>query len=136
MIHPRRPGPGHRPDVVWINYRQPAPEFTGAAWRAGTVYPVGSLVYFLDDGECYKANAATSAGESPSNTAAKWDRQPLLQILAPFVELAAYADALAEDGQTDKAGIIESRALDRLAAAQDRINVQQRQSAHFSVRRR
>lgn len=122
------------PNVVWIQFRLRPPVFTARIWEAKAAYAPGEAVHYVVKGECYVANMATAAGESPDTAPAKWDFQPLLAIFASFVELAAYADALEEDGETDKAGIINNRANDRLAAAQDRINVQQRQTAHFSVR--
>jgi hypothetical protein len=126
----------HAPDRVWIQFRLRNPEFTATPWSAGKHYAPGELLYFATDGDCYRAKVHTVAGESPDTTPTKWDKQPLPSILVPFVELAAYADALEEEGQTDKAAIVNSKATNRLTSTEDRINVQQRQTAHFSVRSR
>jgi len=43
-----------------------------AAFNAGTVYNAGDVIVFTDK-NFYKANATTTAGQSPSTTPAKWD---------------------------------------------------------------
>ena len=123
------------PDMVWVKFRLVAPEFTATPWKADGVYAAGEVRYF-SDGECYQAAVATAAGESPVSAAAKWVLQPLPAVLASYVELGAYADALDEAGQTDKAAVNLSRADGRLTDAMERVNTQQRQTARFSVRGR
>ncbi|XHR29900.1 MAG: hypothetical protein ACFUZC_04965 [Chthoniobacteraceae bacterium] len=122
------------PNVVYIQYRLRAPEWTATPWKTTLTYAAGEVRYFATTGECYKATAATTTGESPATTPAKWELQPMLAIFAPYVVLAAFADTLDEDGQTDKALGVRNVASGRLSSAMDRINVQQRQTAHFSVR--
>lgn len=52
-------------------------EYNGdaAAWDSGSTYSSGDVVKYTTDGynNFYKANASTSAGESPISTPAKWD---------------------------------------------------------------
>lgn len=123
------------PDMVWINFRLRPPEFKATPWKAARTYTSGEMVYF-SDGECYRAAAATAAGESPATAAAKWEWQPVPRVLANYATIAAYAEALEEDGESDKASANFNKADSRLADEMDRYNVQQRQSAQFSVRGR
>ena len=124
------------PNEVWIEYRQRAPVFTATPWSAGTAYQAGDVVYFTD-GDCYEAVAATSAGQSPDvrSHPELWRKQLFLRVLRPFAENSAYADAMEESGETDKATTALTLAENRLADAEELYNAQQAQTARFGVRR-
>jgi len=122
------------PDVVWIEYRLRPPEFTATLWEATKIYQPDDVRYFAVAGDCYKALALTAAGESPVTTPSKWEKQPILKTLENSVMLGAYAEALEEDGQTDKAALVSSKATGRLTDAMERFNSQQGQTARFKVR--
>lgn len=45
-----------------------------AAWASGSTYSAGAYVTFGAESDIWKANASTSAGESPTTHPAKWDK--------------------------------------------------------------
>ncbi len=72
-----------------------------ATYSAGTAYNVGNLVAFVNTAEqnetqYYKCIAATSAGQSPLTTAAKWTRVDNLAITKGFG--AVFTDAINNEG--------------------------------------
>jgi hypothetical protein len=94
---------------VWVEYRLRAPLLTGNKWSATGTYAAGRQVFFRDEddaefgGNFYTANALTSAGESPSTTASKWDVVEIPAIFKGYLEHGAASDYLMPQGE-DEAG--------------------------------
>jgi len=112
---------------VFLFYRKYPATFTGADFSASDTYLVGEQVYFTDssgNGNYYKCVVATSAGESPSTAASKWEVIPLYTVFFQYCIYRSYADWLISDGQLDKADRASRMAEQKLA---DSIEVQERQ---------
>jgi len=86
------------PAQVYVEFRKRPPEFTGAAYSAGTGYVIGDIVYYSTTGECYICIQA-GTGKTPSSETAYWTKVDFPECWANFVMLAAYADGLRSDGQ-------------------------------------
>lgn len=104
---------------VWIKFTTRPPQFSGATWQSTTTYSAGNKVFALGAGNVYRALAA-STNIAPSNDATKWELVPFPEQLAEPVIRGAYADALRDDGQTDKAMAEEQAAM---AVAAERAGV-------------
>lgn len=112
---------------VFVFYRSMSPVYSGSIYSATATYAVDDQIYFTDsagNGNYYKCVAATSAGQSPSTTAASWKLIPLYNVFFQYCIYRAYADWLVSDGQLDKAGKASALAEQKLA---DAIEVQERQ---------
>jgi hypothetical protein len=93
---------------VWLKFSIRAPQFSSTPWNSGTAYAVGDLAYGTAKGETYRAiQAATNHAVTD---AAYWALVPFPFQLAEPVILGAYADALRDEGQTDKGGAEEQLA--------------------------
>lgn len=125
-------GPGPWPNSVWVEYRQRPSQFTYALVDTAGTYAVGDLVYSAAQRDCFKAIAADAPGDELTD-AAQWTRVPFPLVLANASKIAAYADALREDGQLDKAMIEENRAAKILEDEMEKIVVQQSQSQGFTL---
>lgn len=65
---------------VFVYYRKTIPSYTGDTYSATDTYAVDEQIYFtnaLNKGDFYKCLVATSAGQSPSTTAASWEIIPI-----------------------------------------------------------
>ena len=89
------------PVTVWVEFSLRVPEFWATAWATATDYTTGDLVLFTD-GHCYQAARASTGVQPAGMVSDDWVRQPVLYVISRFVERAAYADTLAEDGQQAK----------------------------------
>ena len=115
---------------VYLIYRREAPRFTQTLYSASATYAVNDLIYFTD-GDCYRCLSATSAGQSPTTHAAKWQRQDLLAILAEATKQAALAEALREDGQHSTSLITDGALQGLLEHEFDRLTLDQRQEHSY-----
>jgi len=88
------------PSLVYVKFRRRPGRFTSLTYNALTTYAADALVYYPPTGECYRALNSTT-GNLP--TTANWERVEFPAFLELFVKLAAYADALKDDGQLEKA---------------------------------
>lgn len=95
----------------WLTFRQRPPVFTATAWVNSAA--AGQTFYYAPAGECYLALADNTA--VPGSEDAKWQLIPMPYVLAEAVKRFAYADALRDDGQNDKASMEEDFAEDDLA---------------------
>lgn len=123
------------PDTVWVIYQKPAPLFSGIAWDPAVLYSQGTVVYAAEQGDCFVCRQAHQ-GVTPPTTldiTAKWERQSIARELRAFLELAAFSDALAEDGAHDKARAAEARAQEALARQMEKIAYRQGQARGFGV---
>lgn len=87
---------------VWIKYIQPAPKFSAVPWLNTTTYGLGDLVYDPTSGNTYQSLQASNTGNVVTN-ATWWIVVPFPYIICDQVVRGAYADALRDEGQTDKA---------------------------------
>lgn len=120
------------PDSVWVQFRRLPPEFTAADWSSTADYATGDRVYLAGTGECYEA-LSSSTNKDPSAEAESWQRLLFPRVLSDYVKYAAYADALREDGQADKARMEEKRAQIRLEDEIEKVVGQQGIPHRFSV---
>ena len=100
------------PASLWIEYRLPCPELTGADYSALAVYAAGAAVLY--SGDYYLATTATTAGQSPDTTPTSWSKIELPWRLRDYLVHAAGADMLRAQGQLEKAVAEQSMADDRL----------------------
>lgn len=111
------------PNLVWIYYRKRCPTFTGDDFDATATYAAGEQIYYTAaDGESnyYKCLAATSAGQDPDDTPAKWELLEIPAVFFDFVCYRVYSEWLLSDGQMDKAAGAEQVASNRLDTEFDR----------------
>ncbi len=112
---------------VYVYYRKQAPSFTGDDYDTAVAYDVGDQILFEDaDGvkNFYKCIVATSAGQSPSTTAASWSILSIPDFLFRPVVFGAFADWLRQDGQFDKAQAAQQNAEQLLGGECDRLERQ------------
>jgi hypothetical protein len=81
----------------WVKFQAAAPELFGDVYDATVAYAVGDQIYFKSGtgdriGNFYNCIVATSAGESPSTTAASWSIVEMPLFLEVFLQHAAYKD--------------------------------------------
>jgi hypothetical protein len=119
------------PNVVWVLFSTCTSEYTATAWNAGTPYAKGDLVYHA--GECYRA-ATGSTGSAPAAGNTAWILQPMLHVLSRYVQRAAYADMLSEDGQVSKADYHLAQANKALEDELMKLGNKQGQVADIGVR--
>lgn len=109
------------PNMVWVEFRLRPPVFTASIWSSTTAYAAGALVYApATSGECYVALAATTGAE-PSANPALWKRQVMPAVTASYVKRAAFADALKDQKQTDRAAEELQEAQQEIMDAWDRL---------------
>lgn len=118
---------------VWVEYRIRPSEMSATTHSTLTTYAAGDRVYLAATGQTYRA-LATNTNQVPNVAPTFWAVEPFPYVLAPHVTHAAYADALREDGQHDKARIERSEAASLLDDEMDKINQQQRQTARAFAR--
>lgn len=123
------------PDEVWVVYDRVAPLFSAVEWSESAVYGQGDVVFAREQGDCFVCRQAHQGVAPPISldVTAKWERQWIPRELRTFLELAAFADALAEDGGHDKARAAEARAKDALERQMEKIVYRQGQRAGFGV---
>ena len=110
-----------------------APKFTATAFDASATYSLGNVVYFTD-GDCYRANQSTSAGESPVSAAAKWDKQELLEILADATKEGAFSLYTREEGQFNSSLLPDANMRELLLQEQEVLEYQSDQGNTIRVR--
>lgn len=120
------------PSEPWLRFRKVEPRFTALAWDATATYAAGEVIYYTD-GHCYLVITATTAGQDPADTPAKFTQQAIPDVLADYAARGAKADWLSDDGQEDKAIVAERFAQawldDRLAD----LTILQGQTNNYSV---
>ncbi len=114
---------------VYIYYRRMPPDYSASAYDATAAYAVDDQILFTNSSNVvnfYKCLIATSAGQSPTTTAASWSLLEIPEVFFHFVVYASFADWLRMDGQIDKAGAMDALANDKQVQESDR---QERQMA-------
>lgn len=110
-----------RTAYLWFQLRPP--ELRGADFDAALTYAVGDRIYFASGsganrGDFWECVTATSAGQSPATTAAKWSRVQLPRILIEAVAQGAAADLMRASGKFELAAGAEAMAERALFAEQ------------------
>jgi len=99
---------------VWIKYIPLPPVYTWAPYDTTITYGLGALVYDSTaapaGGNCY-ASAQAGNLNNPLSNASWWTLVPFAWELSGLVVRGAYAEALREDGQTDKARAEEAAVM-------------------------
>lgn len=90
------------PDIAWLEFRTPAPDFGWSALWAATSFAADAVVYHESTGEVYQASSAAASGDVPG-TAAKWVLQPVPYIFRHAAKLKAYATWSQSKGASDVA---------------------------------
>lgn len=129
--------PENKVTSVILSFQIRPPVLTGADFSAGTTYTAGTVVYYTSatagyEGDYWKCLAATSAGQDPEDTPAKWARQEIPEALRDAIAHAAYSDFLRPAGD-DGAVPIESTAGGAFLAAEAmKLRGMQRQAGRWS----
>jgi hypothetical protein len=95
-------------------------------------YAVGEVAYYESDTVDYEGDfwiclTATTAGQDPEDTPAKWERVAFPAWLRSSVAQAAYADFLRNDGNPEVARLEDAEAQRILMKASHRDGPAQRQ---------
>lgn len=109
---------------LYVAYRRPVPTFTATDYSASATYAVDDVIFFTD-GDCYRCIDATSAGESPTTHAAKWEKQEIIDYLKNAVIHGAMVEALGEEGQHSTSLIEDGKLQGYLEQELDRIELDQ-----------
>lgn len=124
------------PATVWLEYRIRRSGLTGDTYSATTAYTAGQQIYYTTTGgigNFYDCVTSTSAGDSPVSAAAKWSLVEIPYIFGQYLIWSCYADLLAGDGQTDKAGAASGAAQGYYEMEADKLYRQQRQTQPHRV---
>ena len=111
---------------VWVEFRVRPPVFTSDEWDAAASYLAGDRVFAGN--ECWLALQGNTNSDPLASGQTDWQLIEFPYIFSSFVKQAAYADALREDGQTDKANTEEGRAMMEMDRLQDLAFPQQEQA--------
>lgn len=122
------------PMLAYVWYQLRAPELSGATYSAGATYAVDDRIYFASgsgtyEGDYWTCLTATSAGESPSTHAAKWQRNEIPSILVDAIAYGTAADLMRAGGKADLAPYLEDKAETALIREQSKLMAMQRQTA-------
>jgi hypothetical protein len=105
---------------VWLKYIKPAPQYTAVAWTSAATFNLGDLTFDPTAGSAggsvYASAQATNTNH-PVTDPAWWTLVPFPEQIAIMVIRGAYAEALREEGQTDKANAEEQIAFQEAQAA-------------------
>jgi len=107
--------------TLWVQYRDPAPQFTRVAYNGATTYAEGAVVYDSTSGECYVSADDANTGNAVTDTA-WWTVQEVPAYLWEVIVRGAFSELLRNDGRGDRADVEEARAmaeLDRAVLAQE-----------------
>ena len=112
---------------VWVRFRQRAPDLAPAViYSAVPAYAAGAVVYWGTD--CYEVLTTTTAGDTPTSAAAKFEKIEIPAWLAPAIKAGAYADWISANGQGDRAGYWEQQFIALLDEQVSQITTLQGQS--------
>ena len=98
---------------VWIKYIKAAPEYISTPYSGTATYAKDAPTYDPTSGNCYVSLQNANTGQALTN-ATWWALVPFPLELVELVVGGAYADALREDGQTDKANAQEQAVVNEL----------------------
>lgn len=125
---------GNVPVDVYVRFREPCPVFRGTAFSALATYAAGDKIYYADgstggafEGDYWECLEATTAGQDPADTPAKWEKIPFPLWLQNAVARKAFADWLRYGGQREDAQVEDAAAEEELFDEQLRQTSQQGQ---------
>ena len=113
---------------VFLHYRKTCPSFSGDDYSATATYAVDDQVLFTNSSSVvnfYKCLVATSAGQSPTTTAASWELIEIPEVFFDYAVYSSYANWLRMDGQMDKAISADALAQRKLDDETDKQERQQ-----------
>lgn len=116
---------------VYAEYRIIRPLLTGDNFSTTATYADGDQVYF--GGQMYDANATTSAAESPTTTASKWDVVKIPYNFQQYLIRGAYADYLKAIGNNELAMAEDAAAESVLMLETDKLYRQQGQIRRLNM---
>lgn len=116
---------------VWVKGRKYRPVLSGDNFSSTSTYAVGDQVYH--SGQLYDASAATSAGESPTSTASKWDLVEIPYIFQNYLIRGVYADHLRAMGNNELASAADMDAEAVITLEADKLLRQQGQVKRLQV---
>lgn len=116
---------------VWVKGRKQRPTLSGDNFSSTATYSSGDQVYH--SGQFYNANAATSAGESPTTTASKWDVVEIPYVFQGYLIRGTYADHLKAMGNNEIAAAADLDAEAVLTLEADKLLRQQGQVKRMRV---
>jgi len=120
--------------VIYPEFRKPCPVFSGATRSDTATYVSGDQKYDAATGDFWIANAAVSAGQSPTTTPAKWDRVVFPYYLAEYVAQSAYAMLTNKEQEMPENFTIQMTAgYPLLLVELDKLERQQGQSRQLTV---
>ena len=87
--------------TIFVKYLPAPSRFTMIPWISTKTYNVGDIVFYFVTGETYVSIINNNLNQVPT-TGGAWNWLPMPEILSPYVEAAAYSDALRESHPADK----------------------------------
>ena len=126
-VHPLRDVPA----TLFVEYRQPCPDWSGSIYAAAATYAPGDQIYF--GGDYHRCLTATAAGENPTTTPAKWSRLEIPWRFGDYAIHCAAADKYRADAQLEKAVAQQSVADDLLYTQLVNHEAQSRQQRRFRL---
>lgn len=123
---------------VWLEFRKRSPMIFGNVYSSTATYAVDDQIRFDNGGisNFYNCIVATSAGESPSTTAASWSIIDIPRMFEAYLVQGAYADAIRSDGQNEKFRSEDNIAEELLSEEADIIAGQAGQIQRVNILRR
>ena len=101
---------------IFIYYRKRCPDFTGDDYSASATYSVDQQIFFTaSDGtkDYWRCVVATSAGQSPTTTAASWSKRPIYEAFFQWLVFQSLGDWYMSDGVPEKASAAYQLAEDK-----------------------
>jgi hypothetical protein len=125
---------------IYIYYRRVPYNYAGDAYSATATYVAGQYIYFtkttgasVGTSDYYECLATTSAGQTPETHPAKWEIQPVPEMISQPLIWQTYGDWLIQDGQADKAAQAYNIVENKKNEEWDRIQRQMPDSFQMTV---
>jgi hypothetical protein len=96
------------PDSVYLDFRRRCPTWGGGTFDAAATYAAGAVKFYSSstagfEGDYYTCVTATSAGQDPEDTPAKWSKIEIPAFLADFVAAGVFSDLSVADTRAEHA---------------------------------
>jgi len=123
---------------VFVQFRRPRPRIKGARFDATLTYAAGDQVYFDNDetqlGNFYNCVTATTAGQDPADTPAKWAVVEIPEFFQQHLILECSAKGVLNDDRSDMGAVLAAMAEFAAGLETDVLYRQQGQAPPASVR--
>jgi hypothetical protein len=116
---------------VFVEFALPMPEFALSDYDSNRIYQPGTLVYFAEKGDCYKALIA-SQGEPAGSSA--WQKQSIPAFLADHIKEKVIGELLLAADKPERAAYQFSRAEGILLRKMDDAWIRKGQVRTYSAR--